>query len=108
LRRSEFFDNVYRIVAKIPAGKVMTYGQIAVILGEPHGARRVGQAMYNTPEYLDIPAHRVVNSKGMLAPAYVFGGIGKQREILEREGVLFKQNDCVNLKKSILNYSKTW
>lgn len=101
MKRLEFFSKVYKIVEKIPKGKVMTYGQIALILGEIHGARRVGQAMYNTPEYLDIPAHRVINSKGELAPAHVFGGEGVQRHILEKEGVIFKQSGRVDLKKSV-------
>jgi len=101
MKQSEFFNSVYKIVVKIPKSKVMTYGQIAILLGIPHGARRVGQAMYNTPQYLDIPTHRVVNSKGGLAPPYAFGGDGIQRRILEDEGVVFKLNGCVDLKKSI-------
>lgn len=99
--KNEFYNRVYEIVAQIPGGKVMTYGQIAIILGSPYFARRVGQAMYNAPEYLDIPCHRVVNSKGGLAPAYAFGGIGKQREMLEKEGAIFKDNGCVDIKKSV-------
>lgn len=101
MKREEFCNHVYKIVAKIPTGKVMTYGQIAVIIGSPFFARRVGQAMHNTPEYLKIPCHRVVNSKGELAPPYAFGGEGKQFKILSKEGVWFKQNGCVDLKKSI-------
>ncbi len=101
MKQSEFFNHVYKIVAQIPKGKVMTYGQIAAILGTPNSARRVGKAMYNTPEYLDIPAHRVVNSKGGLAPEHVFGGSGMQRKILEEEGVAFKQNGFIDIKKSI-------
>lgn len=104
MKQNEFFNDVYRIVVRIPKGKVMTYGQIAMVLGVPNCSRRVGQAMYNTPEYLGIPAHRVVNSKGRLAPSPAFGGEGIQRKILEDEGVLFKQNGCVNLKESIYSY----
>jgi len=101
MKKSDFFGEVYKIVARIPKGKVMTYGQIAVLLNAPNCARQVGQAMYNTPEYLDIPAHRVVNSKGGLAPPSAFGGEGVQRRRLEDEGVLFARNGCVDLKRSI-------
>jgi methylated-DNA-protein-cysteine methyltransferase related protein len=101
MKKAEFFDCVYEIVAKIPVGKVMTYGQIAMMLGSPYYARRVGQAMYNAPEYLPLPCHRVINSKGELAPVHVFGGEGKQREMLINEGVCFKPNGAVDLKKSL-------
>lgn len=101
MRKDEFFNNVYKIVAQIPKGYVMTYGQLAIILGSPYYARRVGQAMYNAPEYLSLPCHRVVNSKGGLGPAYAFGGEGEQYKVLINEGVFFKQNGCVDLKKSI-------
>jgi methylated-DNA-protein-cysteine methyltransferase related protein len=101
MKQSEFFTKVYKIVAIIPKGKVMTYGQIAILLGAPSCARRVGQAMYNTPEYMDIPAHRVVNSQGRLAPTHAFGGSDIQRKMLEEEGVLFKQNGCIDIKKSV-------
>lgn len=57
--------------------------------------------MFNTPEYINIPAHRVVNSKGGLAPPYVFDGEGVQRKLLEDEGVVFRQNGCIDLKKCI-------
>lgn len=101
MKKMEFFNRVYEIVAQIPKGKVMTYGQIGCIIGSPYFARRVGQAMANTPEFLDIPCHRVVNSKGELAPMYAFGGSGRQRDILEKEGVIFKENGCIDLKKSL-------
>ena len=101
MKHTEFFAKVYELVARIPEGRVMTYGQIAFLLGMPNCARRVGQAMYHTPEYLNIPAHRVVNSKGGLAPAPIFGGEGKQRIMLEAEGVVFKQNGCIDLKKCL-------
>jgi methylated-DNA-protein-cysteine methyltransferase related protein len=101
LKQTDFFSKVYKIVERIPAGKVVTYGQIAAMLGALNCARRVGQAMFNTPEYINIPAHRVVNSKGGLAPSYAFGGDGVQRKLLEDEDVVFRQNGCVDLKKCI-------
>ncbi len=101
MKTSDFFNEVYKIVARIPKGKVMTYGQIAVLLNVPNCARQVGQAMYNTPEHLNIPAHRVVNSKGGLAPPSAFGGEGVQRGRLEAEGVHFNRSGLVDLKRSI-------
>ena len=96
----EFAQKVYDIAANIPAGKIMTYGQIALVIGSRGWARRVGRAMFYAPS--DIPCHRVINSKGEMAPEYAFGGKEKQREMLQSEGVVFKTNGCVDLKKSIL------
>jgi len=70
---SEFFQRVYEIAARIPRGKVVTYGQIAVALGDPRQARTVGWAMRSTPEWLDIPWHRVVNSSGGISTRHSFG-----------------------------------
>jgi methylated-DNA-protein-cysteine methyltransferase related protein len=97
----DFFSKVYQIVDQIPPGKVATYGQIAAILGNPLAARMVGEAMRRTPIYLDIPCHRVVSRTGQLSPAYAFGGLGKQRSILEEEGVIFKNNGCIDMEKSL-------
>jgi methylated-DNA-protein-cysteine methyltransferase related protein len=96
-----FFSKVYQIVEQIPRGKVATYGQIAAIIGNPLAGRMVGEAMRRTPEYLDIPCHRVVNRSGDMSPAYAFGGPGKQRALLENEGVLFKENGRIDMKKSL-------
>ena len=81
----------------------MTYGQVARSLGNPNWARFVGQAMFHAPDSLDkieIPCHRVINSKGEMSPDYAFGGQDIQRKMLEDEGVVFKSNGCVNFKKS--------
>jgi methylated-DNA-protein-cysteine methyltransferase-like protein len=98
---SNFFSAVYSIVAHIPRGKVSTYGQIAARLGNPRAARVVGEAVRRVPEYLDLPCHRVVNRAGAMAPEYVFGGSEKQRELLEREGVIFKDDGCIDMKKCL-------
>lgn len=89
---------MYEIVAEIPAGKVATYGHIALMLGNPKRARMVGQAMFNAPEDKNLQCHRVVNCKGEMAADHVFGGQEKQREMLMEEGVKFKPNGCVDLK----------
>lgn len=100
MSKNKFYDNVYEIVARIPKGKVMTYGQIGFMLGSRYYARRVGRALADTRDK-GLPCHRVVNGKGELAPSHVFGGEGKQRVMLEEEGVYFKSNGCVDIKKSL-------
>ncbi len=95
------FHKVYEIVARIPAGKVATYGQIAALLGEPRGSRTVGWAMQKAPAHLNLPCHRVVNKIGDLAPDYVFGGAEHQRELLENEGVTFQSDGRINMEKHL-------
>ena len=100
MRNIKLYNQVYKIAAQIPKGSVMTYGQIARSLGNPGWARLVGQAMSHAPGSLDIPCHRVVNSKGEMSPDHVFGGQDIQRKLLEDEGVIFKPGGCADLKKS--------
>ena len=92
-----FFTEIYKIVKKVPPGKVVTYGQIAEALGT-RDARRVGQALHANRDS-QTPCHRVVNKDGRLAPGYAFGGDQKQREKLIKEGVIFKDEMHVDLKK---------
>ena len=92
-----FFEQVYALVEQIPAGTVMTYGQIADILGSARSARYVGFAMSGAPEARELPCHRVVNRKGEMAPGAVFGSPHRQRALLEAEGVPFRQDGHVDL-----------
>ncbi len=92
-----FFNQVYDIVKKIPEGKVMTYGQIADILGT-RDARRVGHALHAN-NHSEVPCHRVVNKDGRLAPGYAFGGPDEQKSRLISEGVKFKDDEYVDLTK---------
>lgn len=96
MKREEFYSLVYRLVSIIPYGRVTTYGQIALMLGMPQYARLVGHALHSAPGYLELPCHRVVNSAGRLVP-----GWNEQRALLSNEGVYFKENDNVDLKRSI-------
>ncbi|MDD4839637.1 MAG: MGMT family protein [Clostridia bacterium] len=82
-----FYDKVYEVVKEIPKGRVMTYGQIAAMLGSPRASRAVGYALHFNPRQGEIPCHRVVNRFGHLAEAYVFGGIDVQKKLLEKEGI---------------------
>lgn len=89
------FDKIYRIVGKIPAGKVCTYGQIARALGNPRLSRVVGYAMHSAPA--ELPCHRVVNRFGGLSDAFEPFGKDTHRMLLEIEGVSFTLSGCVDL-----------
>lgn len=78
---------IYRAVEKIPYGHVATYGQIARLAGDSKMSRAVGNALHKNPDPDRIPCFRVVNSKGQLSGAFAFGGAGKQKELLEAEGI---------------------
>lgn len=99
----KFRDNVYKIVRQIPAGYVMSYGQVAALAGNIRASRAVGYAMFQCP-HSDIPCHRVVYADGRLA-AGVFFGAGKQRTLLEMEGVCFTEDGLVDIKKYRYNKS---
>ncbi len=92
-----FFGQVYEIVARIPRGKVVTYGQLAIYLGSPRAARTVGWAMGSAPPELGLPCHRVVDRAGGMAPDHVFGGATIQRSLLESEGVTFDAEGRIDL-----------
>lgn len=91
------FELIYDVVKRIPWGKVMTYGQVAALAGNPHWARVVGYALHVNPEPGMIPCHRVVNRDGRVAPSFAFGGTDAQRMLLEGEGVVFLENGLVDM-----------
>ncbi|MDD5456060.1 MAG: MGMT family protein [Candidatus Margulisbacteria bacterium] len=93
---SELFEQIYKIVRKIPKGKVTSYGVIAKILGV--NPRVVGYALHRNPSAEKTPCHRVVFKDGSLTPGYVFGGEGAQRELLQKEGVKFNKSGQVDQK----------
>ena len=98
---NNFFNDVYKIVERIPEGMVITYGMIAYMIGRPRAARIVGWAMNNAPDNRDLPCHRVVNKAGEMSPADIFGGAGIQRSMLESEGVTFLDNGRIDMKKHL-------
>jgi len=89
MRRAGFFDSVYALVRRIPRGKVATYGQIARLLGAPRSARVVGWAMHGNPHGPRVPWQRVVQQGGSLSPSVCPADPGRQRRLLEGEGVTF-------------------
>jgi methylated-DNA-protein-cysteine methyltransferase-like protein len=86
------------MVATIPDGRVMTYGQLAALAGSPRAARLVGGTAHYGPE--DLPWHRVVNKAGGLAHGYP-GGAEAQKELLEADGVRFDRYDKLNIQTLI-------
>ena len=97
--RSEKYLQFYAVVSQIPEGQVATYGQVATLAGYPGQARQVGYALNSLTDDFDIPWHRVVNAKGRVSSRAdpIFEEI--QRQILESEGVLFDNNDRIDLSK---------
>ena len=93
------FERIYEVVQTIPKGRVATYGQVALLAGNPRWARVVGYALHVNPRPGEIPCHRVVNREGRVAPAFAFGGEDVQRQLLEAEGVMFETDGHIDLKK---------
>ena len=93
------FQKIYEQVKKIPKGKVATYGQIALMAGNPRWSQIVGYALHSNPEPGVIPCHRVVSKDGKVAKSFAFGGDNAQRDLLIGEGVIFIDDDTVDLEK---------
>ena len=99
MKTSSSYTKIYEVVKSIPKGKVATYGQIAELAGFPRQARMVGYALNSTPEDLDIPWHRVINSQGKISLGDGSGWGGYQRSLLENEGVEFTPSGKILLSK---------
>jgi methylated-DNA-protein-cysteine methyltransferase-like protein len=93
-----FHQRAIEIIKQIPEGKVATYGQIAAYAGNPRGARQVAYILHSSSRKENLPWHRVVNSKGgiSLKPG---SGYGLQKKLLEKEGIIFDKNNCIDLKR---------
>ena len=81
------FERIYAAVQTIPKGKVASYGQIALLAGNPRWARVVGYALHVNPDPGHIPCYRVVNRNGEVSRSFAFGGENVQIELLRAEGV---------------------
>ena len=96
---ASLYRRIYSVVARIPRGKVATYGQIAALAGLPRHARMVGQALHASPEDSDLPWQRVINSQGEISLRAMPGWDGFQRHLLENEGVRFEARGRVDLRR---------
>ena len=94
-----FFERVYDVVRQIPYGRVTSYGAIARYLGTAGSARMVGWAMNNSHSAADIPAHRVLNRKGLLTGKHHFAGTNLMQQLLENEGIEIKNDQVVNFQE---------
>ena len=90
-------ERVYAIVRLIPPGRVMTYGQLAIILGEGYTARTVGYVMHGSPD--DVPWQRVINSQGKCSTGRLTIPLNLQQELLGAEGVVFNQKGKCDLRE---------
>ncbi len=90
---SAAFEKIWALARQCPAGRVVTYGQLARLAGNPRWARVAGYAMHGCPG--DVPWHRVVDRRGRLCP----GLEERQRQLLEGEGVAFTQEGYVELRR---------
>ena len=91
-------ERVYRLVRRIPVGRVMTYGQIAELLGEGYTPRTVGFVMHAADEQRD-PWHRVINAQGACSTGRLLLPHNKQQLMLEAEGVVFDERGRCELKR---------
>ncbi|MET3731853.1 MGMT family protein [Moheibacter stercoris] len=95
-KNESLYEKVYDVVRKIPEGKVTSYGAIATFLGRKGSARMIGYAMNNSHAFDDIPAHRVVNRKGLLTGKHHFSPPSLMQQLLENEGIEIEDDQIQN------------
>jgi methylated-DNA-protein-cysteine methyltransferase-like protein len=94
-----FTERVYRMVRRVPHGRVVSYGGIAALLGQPRAARGVGQAVHALPDGSDVPWWRVINRNGEISIRGVPHGAQLQRTLLRGEGVRFDRRGRIDWKR---------
>ncbi len=94
-----YYERVYALVATVPAGRVVTYGQVARALGAERGARAVGYALKALPDIDGVPWWRVVNARGGISPRGLGHAAVIQREMLDAEGVPFRLDGTIDLER---------
>ncbi len=99
--RAQLAARVWEIIARIPPGRVTTYGAIAAGVGMPRGARMIGWLLHSVPEELDLPCHRVVNSQGYLTGGWNFGHPDIMQALLMEEDVPFAGEHRVAIRECI-------
>jgi methylated-DNA-protein-cysteine methyltransferase-like protein len=99
MSNDNFFERVYAVARQIPFGKVTSYGAIAKSLGTARSARMVGWALNASHSLIDVPAHRVVNRKGLLTGKLHFDGTNLMQQLLENEGIVVVENQIMDFEK---------
>ena len=101
-----FFEKAIEVAKLIPKGRVTSYGAIAKYLAAPRSARMVGWAMNNSHNQTEeVPAHRVVNRKGLLTGKIHFNGTNLMQQLLENEGIIVVENQIQNFETVFWNPS---
>lgn len=95
--REEIYALIYDAIRRVPRGSVVTYGQIAAMVGFPRHARLVGRALRSLPDRSDVPWHRVVNASGEVSRRTVGDSHELQRMLLEGEGIVFNRRHRISL-----------
>jgi methylated-DNA-protein-cysteine methyltransferase-like protein len=95
--KSDSYARIYRVVCRIPRGRIATYGQVAALAGLGGHARQVGYAMHSLPDDASVPWQRVINAKGEVSPRSEPGMDRLQRSLLEDEGLAFDANGRIDL-----------
>ena len=103
MEKEGFFERVYQVARQIPCGKVTSYGAIAKYLGTPKSARMVGWALNASKNDDSVPAHRVVNQKGILSGKFHFNGTNLMKQLIENENITVENNQIVNFEKVFWN-----
>lgn len=104
IKNQDIFDSIFQVARLIPKGRVTSYGAIAQYLGMKSGARMVGWAMHAAPSQKEpVPAHRVVNSQGLLTGQIHFVPHTRMQELLEAEGIKVRNNKVQNFKEVFWN-----
>ena len=97
----KYRERVFNLVRRIPRGRVMTYGQIAAILGEGYTPRTVGFVMHSSDQ--ELPWHRVINAQGACSTGGIVLPADKQQLMLEREGITFDERHRCDLSRYLWN-----
>ena len=91
LQGTEFQIKVWKAISNIPKGKILTYRELAKIIGKPKAARAIANACGKNPFPIKIPCHRVIRSDGNIGGYSGKGGVNSKISLLKKEGVLFNE-----------------
>ena len=98
--KRDFTQKVIQLIKDIPEGKVLTYGAVAALAGNPRAARQVSRILHSCSKKYNLPWHRVINSEGKISLP-LQNGYAKQKLLLKKEGVQFNQDDHIDLDEFI-------